>query len=33
MGASHTYDRVEIDKDGKPLIGNKYGGKDFGITE
>jgi Prion-inhibition and propagation len=29
IGASHTYDGVEVDKDGKALIGNKYGGKDF----
>jgi hypothetical protein len=29
MGASHTYDGVEVDKDGKALVGNKYGGKDF----
>ena len=29
IGASHTYDGVEIEKDGKALIGNKYGGKDF----
>jgi Prion-inhibition and propagation len=29
VGASHTYDGVEVDKDGKALIGNKYGGKDF----
>jgi Prion-inhibition and propagation len=28
-GASHKYDGVEVDKDGKALIGNKYGGKDF----
>lgn len=26
---SHTYDGVEVDKDGKALIGNKFGGKDF----
>jgi len=29
-GASHKYDGMEVDKDGKALIGNKYGGKDFG---
>jgi hypothetical protein len=29
VGASHTYDGVEVDRDGKALIGNKYGGKDF----
>jgi Prion-inhibition and propagation len=28
-GASHKYDGVEVDKDGKALIGNKYGGTDF----
>jgi hypothetical protein len=28
-GASHKYDGVQVDKDGKALIGNKYGGKDF----
>jgi hypothetical protein len=28
-GASHKYNGVEVDKDGKALIGNKYGGKDF----
>lgn len=28
-GASHKYDGVEVDKDGKALIGNKFGGKDF----
>jgi hypothetical protein len=27
--ASHNYDGVEVDKDGKALIGNKYGEKDF----
>ena len=27
--ASHTYDGVIVDNDGKALIGNKYGGKDF----
>ncbi|KAI4230950.1 MAG: hypothetical protein LQ349_005917 [Xanthoria aureola] len=29
VGASHTYDGVVVDKDGKALVGNKYGGKDF----
>ncbi|KAL9001658.1 MAG: hypothetical protein Q9188_005371 [Gyalolechia gomerana] len=29
VGASHTYDGVIVDNDGKALIGNKYGGKDF----
>ena len=29
VGASHTYDGVEVEKDGKALVGNKYGGKDF----
>lgn len=28
-GTSHIYDGVKVDKDGKALIGNKYGGKDF----
>jgi hypothetical protein len=28
-GSSHTYDGVEVDKDGKALIGNSFGGKDF----
>jgi hypothetical protein len=28
-GTSHKYDGVVVDKDGKALIGNKYGGKDF----
>lgn len=28
-GASHTYDGVVVDNDGKALIGDKYGGKDF----
>ena len=28
-GASNRYDGVEVDKDGKALIGNKYGGEDF----
>jgi hypothetical protein len=28
-GASHKYNGVEVDKDGKALMGNKYGGKDF----
>jgi hypothetical protein len=27
--ASHRYDGVVVDKDGKALIGNKLGGKDF----
>ena len=30
--ASHTYDGVEVDKEGKALIGNKYGGKDFWVA-
>jgi hypothetical protein len=29
IGASHIYDGVEVDKDGKALVRNKYGGKDF----
>ncbi|PSS25225.1 hypothetical protein M430DRAFT_33010 [Amorphotheca resinae ATCC 22711] len=29
IGASHTYDGVEVENNGKALIGNKYGGKDF----
>jgi hypothetical protein len=29
VGAPHIYDSVEVEKDGKALIGNKYGGKDF----
>lgn len=29
VGASHTFDGVIVDNDGKALIGNKYGGKDF----
>ncbi|KAI9765711.1 MAG: hypothetical protein M1840_007144 [Geoglossum simile] len=29
IGASHTYDGVKVDKEGKALIGNKYGGTDF----
>ena len=29
VGASHVYDGVRVDNDGKALIGNKYGGKDF----
>ncbi|KAL8855251.1 MAG: hypothetical protein Q9178_008093 [Gyalolechia marmorata] len=29
VGASHVYDGVVVDHDGKALIGNKYGGKDF----
>ena len=28
-GASHKYDDVVVDKDGKALVGNKYGGKNF----
>ena len=28
-GASHTYGRLEVEKGGKALVGNKYGGKDF----
>jgi Prion-inhibition and propagation len=28
VGPSHTYDGFEVEKDGKALIGNKYGGKD-----
>ena len=28
-GASHKYDGMVVDKDGKALIGNKFGGKDF----
>jgi hypothetical protein len=27
--ASHKYDGMKVNKDGKALIGNKYGGKDF----
>jgi len=30
-GASHVCDGIEVDKDGKALIGNKYGGKDFWV--
>ena len=30
--ASHTYDGVEVDKEGKALIGNKYGGMDFWVV-
>jgi hypothetical protein len=29
IGVSHKYSSVEVDKGGKALIGNKYGGKDF----
>lgn len=29
VGASHVYDGVVVDNNGKALIGNKYGGKDF----
>ncbi len=29
VGASHTYDSVVVDNDGKALMGNKYGEKDF----
>jgi len=29
VGASHKYDSVEVEKGGKAVIGNKYGGKDF----
>lgn len=29
IGASHEYNNVEVEKGGKALIGNKYGGKDF----
>jgi Prion-inhibition and propagation len=29
IGVSHTYDGVKVDKEGKALIGNKYGGTDF----
>lgn len=28
-GVSHTYDGVVVDNEGKALIGDKYGGKDF----
>ncbi|EEQ35355.1 hypothetical protein McanMca71_004776 [Microsporum canis] len=28
-GASHIYDGVEVGENGKVLVGNKYGGKDF----
>ncbi len=28
-GTSHKYDSIEVEKGGKALIGNKYGGKDF----
>jgi hypothetical protein len=27
--ASNNYDGVEVEKGGKVLFGNKYGGKDF----
>ena len=29
IGASHQYNCVEAEKNGKALIGNKYGGKSF----
>jgi hypothetical protein len=29
VGARHTYNGIEVDRDGKALIGNKYGGTDF----
>lgn len=29
MKRSHVYDGIEVVKDGKGLIGNQYGGKDF----
>ena len=29
VGARHTYDNLQVDRDGKALVGNKYGGKDF----
>ena len=29
VGASHIYDGVVVDDDGKALIGNRYGEKDF----
>lgn len=29
VGASHIYDGVVVENDGKALIGNKYGGKGF----
>jgi hypothetical protein len=29
IGPRHTYNGIEVDRDGKALIGNKYGGKDF----
>ena len=28
-GGSHKYDGVKVGKDGKALLGKKYGGKDF----
>lgn len=28
---SHVYDGIEVGKDGKALIGNQYGGKDFWV--
>jgi len=28
-GLSHTYDDVDVNKDGRALIQNKYGGKEF----
>jgi hypothetical protein len=29
IGASYTYDGIEVEEGGKALIRNKYGGKDF----
>jgi hypothetical protein len=29
IGAPHKYDGVEVERGGKGLLGNKYGGKDF----
>jgi len=29
IGLSHQYNSIEVEKGGKALIGNKYGGKDF----
>lgn len=29
IGASHLYNSIEVEKGGKALIGNKYGGKGF----
>jgi hypothetical protein len=29
IGLSHKYDSVQVEKGGKGLLGNKYGGKDF----